>query len=195
MARDWAEVAAQIAANRVKDREARICALLGVCEDCAGLPADPLTFRKLLLLEYADNKFITGGEVTPQDVIQLLWVVSPQYSKSQKSARAFSQKIGGMEMEATVESIIEWVTGQLRDLPKGKATGEVSGRVWLAQYVDIFASEYGWTDEKIMDTPLLRLGAYKSEIVARLSGETYKEPSAANEDRIKGDWLREINRN
>jgi len=195
MARDWAEVAAEIAANRVKDREARICALLNVCEDCAGLPANPLTFRKLLLLEYAENSFVTGGEVEAQDVVQFLWIISPEYSYDRKKAGAFSHKVGRLKMEASVQGIIDWLEGQLRDVPRGSDAGVVTGRVWLAQYVDLFASQYGWDDEKIMDMPLLRLGAYRSEIISRLSGESYEEPSAAKEDKIKGNWLREVNRN
>ena len=194
MARGWEDVAAEIAAKRIEDKEARTCALLGVAEDCADLPANPLTARQMLLLEYAGCAFMCGGEVTPGDVVQFLWVISPEYSTDVKEATAFSRKIGGIQFTSAAESIKRWLELQLLDIPAGRPTGKISGRVWLAQYVDLFAHQYGWSDDRILDTPILRLGQYKNEILARLNGDA-GEPSSAREDRLKAEWLREQQRN
>lgn len=193
MARGWEDVAAEIAAKRIEDKEARTCALLGVAEDCADQPTNPLTARKMLLLEYAGNAFMCGGEVTPADVIQFLWVISPEYSANLKEATEFARKIGKIQFAPAAESIKRWLELQLLDIPAGRPTGKISGRVWLAQYVDLFAHQYGWSDDQILDTPILRLGQYKNEILARLNGEG-DEPSSAREDRLKADWLKEQNR-
>jgi len=191
MARDWEDVAAEIAAKRIEDKEARVCAMLGVCEDCAGLPADHLTPRKMLLLEYAANAFVGGGEVMPEDVVQFLWVISPDYSPDSEKAKAFSKKVGGLKYETAVASIRRWLELQLLDVPPAKPSGRISGRLWLAQYVDLVAHQYGWTDEHIMNLPLGRLGQYKNEIVGRENGTGGREPHSAYEDRMKAEWLRE----
>jgi len=190
MGRDWEEVAAEIAAKRIEDREARVCSLLGVAEDCANLPTDPLTPRKMLLLEYASNAFMVGGEVKPADVVQFLWIVSPSYQANSAAATAFAKKVGKLQFAKATISIKEWVELQLIDIPAGRPGGKISGRVWLAQYVDLFASEYGWTDEKILDTPIQRLGQFKNEILARVNGDN-SEPCSVREDRLKAEWLKE----
>lgn len=192
MARDWDDVAAEIAAKRIEDREARIYALLGVCEDCAGLPATQLTPRKLLLLELCGNAFLVGGAVEAADVAQFLWIVSPKYTTNSEAAREFAKTVGDLDFKEAAEGIQEWLEIQMIDLPTSKSTGMISGRVWVAQYVDLFASEYGWTESHILDMPVLCLGQYKNEIIARLSGTPAKEPTSSREDRLKSEWLKEV---
>ncbi len=167
--------------------EARICGKVQVL---------PMTARMFLDLQGGDNGLVMRNDrpVNEEDVAVLLWRCSPLYSRADEDLRRFYQAtLLELPYEDAVVDCLEYVRRSLAGQPlwKGKARATPGVGQWAARLVHIFAKEYGWTEDYVLDLPLRRLWQYANRIMED-ADPTYKE-QAPDALRLRQLWLEQQN--
>lgn len=114
----------------------------------------PITIRHYLQLEYVENGIIDGD---PQidDFVHLLWLVKP--SADDRKKKAFAKFVVKHLTIKDQNEISAWFALQFNDMPQsgeGSSANEFDSSVWICTLIDSIASEYGWSIDSILDTPL-----------------------------------------
>ena len=175
-----------------KENESRDLAFLNLPQSVCGIDIGPFTLRKYILLEGIGNPFVCGGNILPAHVAQFLWILSPGWVAGNGSERdTFTRKVSLIKYSRAVKEIMELCEVTFQDSPSYRGAGFsvriVSG---AASYVDILASEYGWSENTVLDMPIARLFQYVRLIQKRHDPKrTFINPS----DKVRGKWLAEVN--
>jgi hypothetical protein len=124
-----------------------------------GLVVSQFTLRHLILLGECGNAFTVDGKtIEPEDVAGFLWFVSPDYSPGPKARDRFVKKIRDRVVFLdAVQEINAYLDAALQDAP---ATSQRGGKVYFsaaASFVDLFAAEYGWSVDVVLNTPIAAL--------------------------------------
>jgi len=153
----------------------------------------PLTIRKYALLSVEDFWTDEDGDARIP-ILRFLWVMNPDFSTDPVKAKDFRAKhyfedFEGMNdrIRAFINKAFEFSPAKKQNRQKGSSTE------WISSLVDAFASEYGWTDEKILDTPISRLMLLLRRIRERNSDKPIIFNSEA--DRLRQEFMRRANNN
>lgn len=154
-----------------REQEARNLAVSSQTVPLCGLSVYQLAPRHVCLLRLCQNAFFCGGRIQPEDVAFFLWVVSPEYSLDHKKRDKFLRRnVSALKYVDSVKQIKEYLDRAFMDAPP--TGGDPGGAQYVAPVVfliDLFASQYGWTDEKTMSTPLPALFQYMKAIRLRVN--------------------------
>jgi hypothetical protein len=165
---------------------------------CGMVEVVPLTPQIFIELSSAGNAFFnrekTEGIVTAVDVAVFLWRVSPGFERKDKERRQlFNQVISLLPFVDAVKEINEYIIRSWSAMPQwpGAAGPSKSAGVWPSRIVDMFASEYGWREEYILNMPFRRLWQYANRILERrVENYTHKVPEVL---RLRQKWLEQAN--
>lgn len=176
--------------DEARDREG---AFLRLPEFVCGVRVEPLTLRRFTLLNHLG---IEAGE--DWETLELfLWLMSPHYTPRGGIARARHTARclwAFMRYGSHVVHICAnvWLAGQFADGP-GAGSGEfrVDHTSGVSRQVDLFAAEYGWPADRVLDLPLKVAFQLEREIRQRNSASkpTFFNPS----DKVRTAWLRQQN--
>lgn len=163
------------------------------------LAIEPLTIRRMLILEHVKSPFICGAEksIGAGDIALFLWVCSPKFSAKKKERDRFIRRCRTVNAANALETIRQMVKAAFYDSPPRENTGGESPQYWslAASLVDCLAKEYGWAEDAILNAPLASVLQYFKVIQHRkacAAGE--KVPLFNPSDSIKSRWLMEQNR-
>lgn len=174
-------------------------AFAGVEPDIAGLvEISPFTPKMYVDLEGAGCAFFRpGAEIYPEDIAVFLWRCSPHYKVGTDEAKAirslFNANLFFVEYDKAVTDIQLYIRRAWAQMPlwKRKKGSSVSIGEWPARLVHMFASEYGWSEEYILNLPFRRLWQYANRVLES-NDPDYKE--MCNEGmRIRSEWLQKVN--
>ena len=183
----WEEFAPRIAEARNRDAEAGNLAFVELNEERIGdFPAVLLTIERYLLLQQAGVFDGSCGE--GKAVLLFLFIVSPDFAAKPKKGRAFFRKHRKIDQEAHAAAIQDYVS---RSFGEQSSSGQSSRSSWVASIVDAIASEYGWTEQAILKTPIQRLMRYVSSIRMRHGGNAVNFGSEA--DRLQQEFMTAAN--
>jgi len=162
-----------------------------ICEIVAVLPFTPQMFIEL---SGAENAFLAQKVIKPVDVAQFLWRVSTGFDRTDKAKRqAFNQYVSLLPFDQAVDETLDYVNRAWATMPlwPGGGAATPSAGIWPSRIVDIFASEYGWTEEYILNLPFRRLWQYANRVLER-KNEKYVQrcPEAL---RLRAEWLKSVN--
>tara|TARA_Y100000310_G_scaffold193975_1_gene193955 strand:+ start:114 stop:749 length:636 start_codon:yes stop_codon:yes gene_type:complete len=159
----------------------------------------PLTLRRLLFLEALDSPLAGGHQksVGRRAVLELLWVMSPDFSPSRWRAKLFfvrhwllNWKKYAIMIEALMKEGME-LLGALSNEEKQDTVNPL----WVAQTIDGFATQYGWSMAEILDMPLLQLNIMGRAMAKRLSMMSGKKNGEVsfnrNADAVRTEYLKE----
>lgn len=157
----------------------------------------PLTLRRLLYLEAYQNPFIGGAEaVTRDSILELIWVLNPDFSVSRWRRKVFFVRNRFTKAEKYAEALGS-IVGAGMDLMGGSGKDDEPSPLWVAQLIDTFAAEYGWRIDEILDTPFLQLNimgkAMGGRMAAKSGAADAKVESNRNVDQLRSEYLREVN--
>lgn len=160
---------------------------------CNRVEVAPLTARMFLDLQGGDNALVssTDRSPAPADVQVMLWRCSPFYKRGDDDLRRLYQAaLLGLPFDQAVEDLLEYVRRSLAGQPLWKGSIRATPGVgnWSARLVHIFAKEYGWTADYVLDLPLRLLWQFANRILED-ADSTYKE-QAPEGLRIRAEWLR-----
>lgn len=191
----------QLAVRR--ESEIRETSLLPMRFDLMDVEVNQFTPHHYILLDFANNPHISGErEPTIDDTIQFLWVVSPEYKHKDKEAfAAFQKKHANLDNEKMSDEIFEYLSYSLLDLiPTHTAdnkpkTNKAPCYAWIIPYIDTIASQYGWTDDYILQLPFARILQYRRAIEERLLASNGSKALLANKlsDTVTKEILMLIN--
>lgn len=182
-----------------KFREEELDSFAGVEPDICGLvEVVPLTPQIFIELSGSGNAFFnrerTSGIVTPVDVAVFLWRVNPGFNRKDKERRQlFNQVVSLLPFDQAVSDIEDYIVRSWSAMPQwpGSSGGSQSAGVWPSRIVDMFAAEYGWREEYILNMPFRRLWQYANRILERKNADyTHKVPEAL---RLRQKWLEQAN--
>lgn len=157
-------------------------------EVIGGVDVQPLTLRQMLLLESIGSPFVVGGPVQPHDVGAFFLVVSGHPSGWNRWR--LLRRVGLMDSRQSIADIEDYMAETFMDAPPSSRSESISYFSNAAALVDYFASEYGWTEEQILDSTLKRLFQYLKASNRRHNPKAILfNPS----DKVRGDWLRKQN--
>lgn len=169
-----------------QERSIRDQSFLDLPEAVCGVEVQPLTLRRMVLLESIGSPFVCGGPVTPYHVGAFF--VALTGATGLKRWRLL-RRVGLMNTEELVAAITGFMDETFQDSPPGSSEG-ISYYSNAAGLVDFAASQYGWPEDDILDIPLRRLFQYVKATTHRLNPSAIQfNPS----DRVRGNYLKEQN--
>lgn len=192
----WGEYKTKLEEAKQRDAEARNVCFLDPIETLNGEPCSHLTVERLIILEQANSVFLHGGEtdITADDILTILWVLSPRFQLNEKRARRFRAKRKRRVRVALADysrAILSFLEKTFTFAPPKKNGGDAQG--WVATIIDLLASEYHWSEREILDLPLSRAFQYVAAMRERISDNPVKFSGEA--DRLKAEFLKKANAN
>lgn len=187
----------RLIAARNKDREERFAAFLPSAFQGRDIPCEPLTAARLILLTQSENRFVNGGEITPEDVAGFLWICSPKFKPCPRSARRHHRKIyrrKPADLLKLAEAIRDYIAETLATAPSSgddDQEGDADPSIFPAMLVDRLADAYGWSETEILQLPLSRAFQYIEQINSRMSENHVSRGRHA--DTVKNDFLADAN--
>ena len=189
-------------AKRISNNQ-NIYSWLDECETICGVEVVHFTPLIMLRLEAVGNRFICGGSVEYDDILQFLWAISKDYKENKQAGDKFYKKWGRklkfselyddikkyLEVQISSEDVIERELEGI-DYDKVDSKSDPSVKYWISSLVDALASQYGWTVEYILNMPISQIKQLQDRITDRLN------PSKIQFDtitcRIQASYLKEI---
>mgnify|MGYP003151415763 CR=1 FL=1 len=193
---------AELAEARQKDNEEAGRIFLTVNVPVGRFWLAPLTIERFLFLEQIKSPFLGFCEEkdlipTKADVLQFLWVMSPNFRPCQKAGRWFGRRnffirwrkyalqiyeLIAAEMEAELEAAA-FETKEEAQPPSG----------WVATLIDGAASQYGWSEKEILNLPLNRAKAYMAAMTKRLSMSSTTTPEFhRHADKVRHEFIKKF---
>lgn len=171
-----------------REQHIRDTSFLELPEAVCGFDVHPLNLSHVLQLGAIGSPFMRGGHPLPVDVGAFMVIVGDW--KGFERWRNL-RKLGRVSFRESVEAVDAFVKESFQDSPAESGVETVSYYSFAASIVDVFAREYGWTEREILSAPVKRLFQYLKAIARRNGETTLFNPS----DKVRGDWLLEVNRN
>lgn len=181
--------------------DARLVAFLDdVTHTICGVEIQWMTLRQLSILYAADDPFLLGGRLpVPADVLRFLWVLSPGFipgTKREASAarETFIGEVAALnapfgELCAAIRTYLDLVFMDAPPSSDGDSTKE-SVVSFQAALINIFATEYHWSPEHIVNSRLTALYQYLRLITLRHDPKAIAFNRATS--KVKGDYLRQL---
>jgi hypothetical protein len=187
----WPKYAQKIAEAERKDAEQKGKAFLPLpylIEDLGEFEVVPLTLRKYAMISLPGFWEKDNGRLS---VLRFLWILSPEFEPSKKKAQEFLDAHRFTDLSGYDEQIRAFIGRAFELAPQKNKDKPGKVQEWLSHFVDIFAKEYGWTDDQILDAPMARLWLYLRRIRDR-SSKT-KISFCEEADRLRQQFMDEVN--
>jgi hypothetical protein len=116
----------------------------------AGVEASQMTLRHFLTLELAKNPYIIGGSIEPEHALQVLHTVAVD-----PDLETFFDRV---KPDVLLPEMRQYIADTFLDAPSGG--GKSSSLPYAssaATYIHIFAREYGWGVNEILEMPVAQL--------------------------------------
>lgn len=158
-----------------------------------------LTPTHFILLDFANSPFINSDRpATLQDALDFIWIVSPEFvANDGEKYLEFIKKHKNADASYLIEEIQEYMQYSMLDFVspnkngQDKKSNEAPKYAWIIPYIDLLASQYGWTSDYIMHLPLSLISQFTRVIDERQSIQFGKKATLWNKlsDQVKGDIL------
>lgn len=146
----------------------RELAFLPMPPPICGVPVRHMNARHHIIISGCGNRFLCGGRIQAEDVAFFLWVLSPQYTTEPGFREAFiAETVRPLDFSAVVKDINAYLDRVFQDWPASDGVERKLYTAPVASLVDHLASEYGWSDEAILEMPLARIFQYMRRITLR----------------------------
>lgn len=199
-----------------KERKIRDAAFLPVNESIGAFPVVPMTLGQFDALRSIVSPLLSESRIpSPVQIVQFLWFLNPDYKgqaapsrflkqcrgfipptppilKTKKAMITYGQKVelAMKEAQKMIAICREYVEESTMDFPASGSKSHKSYYSDVAGLCHIFAKEYGWTDQKTINTPLKRLLQFINAMKEGSDKSSVCNPS----DRILGAWISQSNR-
>lgn len=141
----------------MEEESLRDFAYTGWSDSICGVEVKQFTPRHFLLLCSLKSPFLCGGDPAPEDVGLFLWVVSLGFKPFDLEARdLFLQSVIDTPYIETVAEVRAYIDRARFDRPSN-GSGSTPVSSFFASLVHVFASEYGWSREQVLDSPFAAL--------------------------------------
>lgn len=147
-----------------------------------------LTPKLLSLLSIVKNNIICGGEITNETILSFLWTIKVK-DTNEKQSEFVESVIVQENINEVLQDINDYFKNTFSDQLSGKENVTIPYWSNLAAIIDLFAREYGWSENIIINTPYKRLFQYIRIIVKRNNPEKILFNSS---DTVKSELARKL---
>lgn len=164
----WTEVPEYVAAL-ARETCQRDAAFFLERETLCGFEVLPFTPRHFITLASVGCPFVNGGFPTQADLARFLWVVCPDFRpitpeatmRDRRIRQRWIRRARPLNLLAGCAAIELYLNDALADSPGNSAPeGSPSDYSLAAGLVDLIATSYGWTEERVLNTPFKKLWQY-----------------------------------
>jgi hypothetical protein len=191
----WKRYQPKLAAAKEKDREDASAALMRNPVLIGGQWIKPLSIESLIFLQAAGHPLFKEGEIGAEDVLSFLWVTSVGFKPMCKwRYRLFKLRFLFADQEKMKVDVVEWLHHEFGTPDESKSDGEVHAppHNWVTGLIDLLASEYGWSENEIMEMPIKRAFGYSKAIIQRKTAGEQQVRWAKETDKVRGQYLKEL---
>lgn len=137
-----------------------------------------MTLRHYFTLHGIGSPFIHNTDFTPEDIAIFLWVMSPEFVPCKIAREEFFKQAISVKIITAIDEINEFLEMTFADADTTN-DGELSKYAnFLTYQIDLFAREYSWNIDQIMELPLRQMFQLNSAIgerYAKQNGEKYQK--------------------
>jgi hypothetical protein len=177
-----------------RENNLRDAAFLDLPTRIQGLLLAPMTLRHWIILNGIGSPFLVGGLPSLEQLIQFFWVMNPKFTPGRSFRRGrFIASCRSLLYGQAVLSCRALVRDTFQDGPPSSGNGdEAPGYSFAASIIHALASDYGWTEDYILNIPLRRVFQYMK--IARMTreivrGETPRKWNPS--ERIRLDYIQQ----
>jgi len=148
---------------------------LNLTTEISGVEVRQMTLNHFFLLDGIESPFIKNRSFTPGDLGVFLWILSPDYKPCDKARNQFIKSIVNVNIAEAVNDISDYLTATFQDAETTEEEGKKYAN-FIAYMVDMFAREYGWQPDYILELPMrqiYQLATAIGERYAKQAGEVY----------------------
>jgi|15BtaG_2_1085339.scaffolds.fasta_scaffold00086_16 hypothetical protein len=197
----WEEYKPKLAAAKKLDQKEASLVFLVQPVKVGRFQVAPFSIRRLLFLDAVESPFIGGSSpIGRESVLRALWVLSPKFTPSIFLGRFFAFKYFWIKWEWYAEELAELISESMELMSQGARSDDADENsvLWVSSMVDVFASQYHWPLDQILDVPLLVTSSLGSAMGRRMeasSGKGAKNPLfSRHADACKKQYLAESNK-
>jgi hypothetical protein len=189
-----------------QEREARDYAFLDLPRSICGIDVAPLTVRQLLARLALRCPFVADlpAEVIMQfpdpagEIGAFIWHVSIARARclgrplaEYRARQAFCKHLAFVSGEDAIAGIKDYLKITFLDAPGSGGKTYIPTASIAATLVDIFATDYGWNDDRILDSALVKLYQLLRERSLRLNPKAVLHNRLS--DKVRGEYLKVAN--
>jgi len=155
------------------ERRTRLDALLGAETDLGGILVRPIKARDVLEMEYANNNLFCSSTADSSDYAHFFWTLKPKRINANQRKYVRDAIILLEYNDQLKRNVKTFIDSQFYDLPRygrNEAPNDFSSTVWLTPVLDVFAEQYGWTLDYILDQNVAVLFQMMQYIMERKTG-------------------------
>jgi hypothetical protein len=172
-----------------KEQAVRDSTFISDIEIVGNIKVYSLTPKLFATLTLMKCPLVMGGNITAESVLSFLWVIKVKTPDENRQA-FFQEAITKEDFDQMMKDINEYFETAFQDIPPSReGGGGVPYYSSMVVIVDFLASEYGWTEETIINMPYKRLFQYM-----KLLGRKH-DPSKAmfnKSDSVKSEMIKAI---
>ena len=149
---------------------------VNLTENFKGIQIKNMSLYHLMLLDGLESPFLkkktTANDI---DICLFLWVVSADYCENAKKQKQFFKKVVKITNIEAINFIHEYLDKTFSE-SETMNLGDKGQTYFLSYFVDLFAREYSWDLDKILNLPLriaFQLVTAINERNAKKAGEKY----------------------
>jgi hypothetical protein len=188
------------------ESEARDYAFLDLPRSICGIDVGPVTLRQLLARLALRCPFV--ADLPAETIIQFpdpageigafIWHISNARARSAGSRldehlarERLCKQLAFVSAEDAIAGIKEFLKITFLDAPGSGGKTYIPTASIAATLVDIFAAEYGWNEDRILDSAMVKLYQLLRERTLRLNPKAVLHNRLS--DKIRGQYLKEAN--
>jgi len=148
---------------------------LNLTTEISGVEVRQMTLNHFFLLDGIESPFLKNRSFTPGDLGVFLWILSPDYKPCDKARNQFIKSIVNVNIAEAVNDISDYLTATFQDAETSEDNSKKYAN-FIAYMVDMFAREYGWQTDYILNLPMrqiYQLATAIGERYAKQAGENY----------------------
>ena len=148
---------------------------LNLTSEISGVEVRQMTLNHFFLLDGIESPFLKNRSFTPGDLGVFLWILSPDYKPCDKARNQFIKSIVNVNIAEAVNDISDYLTATFQDAETSEDNSKKYAN-FIAYMVDMFAREYGWQTDYILNLPMrqiYQLATAIGERYAKQAGENY----------------------
>lgn len=172
-----------------KEQAVRDSAFISDIDVIGTIKVHTLTPKLFSILVLMKSPLVVGGEITAEKVLTFLWTIKIKESTDNQQ-EFFEQTLSTEDFDEIMADAQEYFTSAFADAPMGEGSAGVPYYSSMAVLVDYLASEYGWTDEMIINLPYKRLFQYMRVIAKR---NDPKKILCNKSDDVKSELMAQFN--
>lgn len=174
-------------------RDEQLEAFTGIEIPICGIEVRPFSPRMFLELDGVENDLMRDVKAPRvEHLAMFLWRVSQDFDRLNVRRRAqFLRRFRRIPYGPAVVGVREYLRKNYAPMPQITQTNQETVAVWPSVVVHLFASEYGWTEDVILDTPFRRLWQYLNRIFEKRD-PAYRQKCAAAMQ-LRAEWLETVN--